>query len=433
MSSSGSILGSTSNSDATRSTVNTPASDAPEFMTPTELDSKVIEVAPQGDVVLRIEHENKARTAGHSFRASSKLLAKNSKYFERLLRAGRFSESSKVEAAHDKLTTLYGSAAKAPSAELPILDIKDVGRISNVKALDALLTDLLHILHDKDAQIAPSIVNYANLAIVADRFDALDVVRTYFSRKKLLRTLDGRTTTKTDASITEEKTRQRLLAALLLDYPLWVEKYSALLITKGWLGKELDSTEALWWDLPMRVEEELGYRRECILETIQSVQAHFLGLYTSRERQCRLGYDNSTQCDSFQLGEFVKFTTKFNTLRLQGTIAQNSNAHGSYDGDLYTLVDLLRQVPEYQIDKFHSHCGVRTRLIPLLDLLQQFFQYVGICLECWRNARAEYAWIETKPPLLWTKQDIRPEGRVGQVHLHSGVRSMFTAGERRWN
>lgn len=242
----------------------------------------------------------------HSFRTSSTLLAKNSRYFERLLQPGRFSESNKIHEEHKKLATLYGSAAKAPSVELPVLNIKDVGRISNVKSLDALLTDWFHILHDNDAQIAPSVVNYANLAIAADRFDALDVVRVYFNRKKLIRALDGRTTAKLEASLTEEKVRQRLLVAILLDYPPWLEKYSALLITKGWVGKEANTSEPLWWDLPMRIEEELAYRRECILETIQSTQSWALALYTSRERQCRLGYDNSAQCDSFQLGKSSK-------------------------------------------------------------------------------------------------------------------------------
>lgn len=303
MSSSGSILGSTSNSDGTRSTVNTPASDITDSRASIDSNEKITEISAQGDLVLQIEHERKSSKAVHSFRASSSLLAKNSKYFERLLHSGRFSESTKIQSEHAKLAVLYGSATRAPSDELPILEIKDLGRISNVKAIDALLTDLLLILHDKDAQTAPSIINYANLAIAADRFDALDVIRAYFHRKKLIRALDGRTTVKTDANMTEEKARQRLLVALFLDYSPWLDKYSALLITKGWVGKEADTSDPLWWDLPMRIEEELAYRRERILETIQSAQSWALTLYTSRERQCRLGYENSPQCDSFQLGK----------------------------------------------------------------------------------------------------------------------------------
>lgn len=419
-----------SNSDATRSTVHTPASDTSASRSSIDSDIKIIEIAPKGDVVLRIEHETKASKAVHLFRTSSTSLQKNSRYFDRLLRSGRFSEGVDIAAQHEKLISLFGSVPEAPSPDLPVLDIRDIGRISNVKAIDTLLTDFLNIVHERETQVAPPVINFANLAIVADRFDALEIVKSYFRRKKLLRTVDGRATTKADTGLTEEKVRQRVLVAALLDYPPWLEKYTARLISRGWVGKELDLAEPLWWDLPMRVEEELAFRRECVLDTIQSVQSWALALYTSRERQCRLGYENSTQCDSFQLGEVVKFFAKMNTLRLQGKISGNDNSPEAYQGDLYMLLDVLRQVPEYQIDKFHSHCGIRTRLIPLLDLLQHSLQYTGICLECWQDARREHAWIETKPPLLWTRQNIRPEGHTDR---HSGVRAMFTATEKLWN
>ncbi|EME85519.1 uncharacterized protein MYCFIDRAFT_98467, partial [Pseudocercospora fijiensis CIRAD86] len=299
------------------------------------------------------------------YRVKISNLRTHSHYFASLL-TGRFGESEKIAQEHAQLNEKYGSIAKAPTAELPVVYIKDIGRISAVKSIEALCLDLLIILHSRDISGIPPVANLANLAIVADRFDALDAVRKYVSRKKIFRTIDSKTTHKADQSPSEEKVRQRLLASLLLDYPPWVEKYSMRLITKGWVGKEADEDAALWWDLPRGLEEELATRREYILDTIQSTLARFFALYSSRERQCRMGYDSSAACDSYQLGEMVRFFARIGTLRVQGTIFDTAEPPAPYAGDIFALIESMRQVSEYQIDKFHSHCGFRTRLLPIL-------------------------------------------------------------------
>lgn len=194
------------------------------------------------------------------------------------------------------------------------------------------------------------------------------------------------------------------------------------------------------------------YRRECVLETINSLQSHFLKLYTSGERQCKLGYDTSVQCDSFQLGEMVRFFIRLGTLRLQGTI-YDVEQPPHYSGDIDRLLESLRQCPSYQLDKNHSHCGLRARLIPLLDLIQNQLGLdsrnvdVGLCAECWNNHRARYAWSEAKRPLLWTRTrllsrtipSIAPKEKTGRrpsqsscLARHVVVRDMFTAVERDW-
>lgn len=315
---------------------------------------------------------------------------------------------------------------------LPRLDIKDVGRISPVKALDALLTDFLSLMHEKDVKFAFQAINFANLAIVADRFDALETVKSYVHRKKLLIGIENRTTPgKVDANLSEDKVRQRLLIAILLDFPFWLDRYSHRLVMKGWVGMERNTSGALWWDLPSQVEEEIACRREYVLETIQSLQSHFLALYTSRERQCKMGYDNSAQCDSFQLGEMIRFFTRIGTLHLQGTIASSDEeSQLPCQDDLTTLLDTLRQVPEYQIDRFHTHCGIRTKIIPLIDAIQ--LSHLGICAECWASNRKESSWLEAKRPLVWSKQDLPLKGRpIG--HRHYLVRDIFMASERCWS
>ena len=414
-----------------RDTPATPSTDASGVLTPAENGDEITEIAAHGDITLRIEHEVASGTAVRTFRVSSPILKTNSKYFQNLLQAGRFEEATKIEAGHKLLREQYGNVAQAPSTELPVLDIKDLGRIS-VKSIDSLVTDFLYILHGKDTQTFPPVVNLANLAIVADRFDALEIVKNYVRRKKMIRALDGKTTPKADAALSEEKVRQRLLVGVLLDYAPWVEKYSARLITKGWVGKETDVSTALWWDIPSRIEEELAYRRSYVLETIQSLQSHFLSMYTTRERQCKLGYESSVACDSFQLGEMVRFFMKVGTLQFQGTIIDANDPPASYTGDLYVLLDTLRQVPEYQIDKFHTHCGIRTRLVPLLDTIQECLQFVGLCFDCWQEDRQKTAWMLCKRPLLWRKQTFRFKNS-GHDHKHADVRAMFTAVERDWS
>jgi len=283
-----------------------------------------------------------------------------------------------------------------------------------------------------DTPPLPPLANIANWAIVADRFDALDAVSAYVRRKKMLRAIDGKTAAKVDIALSEEKVRQRLLVGILLDFPPWTEKYSLRMIVKGWVDREIDETSALWWDLPARVEDELAHRRHCVLDTIQSLEHHFLKLYTSRERQCRLGYDNSPQCDSFQLGEMIRFFSRIGTAAVHGTILDDSLPPEPFQGDLHVLIDMLKQAPEYQIDNFHHHCGLRTKLIPLLDIVNECLTHVGICQECWMQSRNEHSWMDTKRPLLWKRQLLRLRTPVHQ-ELHANVRAVFTAVERDWS
>lgn len=407
--------------------INGETSSKPSLQQDTNQATCIVELDSQGDVVLNVRHES----ADHHFRASTTSLKANSKYFAGLLQ-GRFGESDRIEKSHAELKSKYGSPAKSPAVELPIIHIEDIGRISAVRSIEPLCMDFFHILHGKEPQTTlPPVANLANLAVVADRFDALDAVCAYVRRRKIPRAIDGKTTAKAESNLSEEKVRQRVLVAVLLDYGPWLEKYSARMITRGWVGRESDESAALWWDLPSRLEEELALRRDCILDTFQSLQAYFLRLYTSRERQCKLGYDSSAQCDSFQLGEMIRFFTRSGTLQLQGTILDAAEPPVPYEGDIFNLIDLLRQAPEYQIDRNHSHCGIRTRLIPLLGLIKESLCCVGICSECWSQNRLEHAWMDGKPPLTWKKETHRL--RIsGHKELHANVKALFTATDRDW-
>lgn len=109
------------------------------------------------------------------------------------------------------------------------------------------------------------------------------------------------------------------------------------------------------------------------------MQTQCLALYTSKERQCQLGYDSSGACDSFQLGEMVKFLCKKDLLSLVPVQAVSPEDEDyiwpdAYTGDIENLIGLLRQCPSYQINQYHSHCGLRTKLLPALE-------YITSCIE----------------------------------------------------
>ncbi|KAI4724591.1 hypothetical protein E4T49_07675 [Aureobasidium sp. EXF-10728] len=406
-----------------------------------ESPSGITIISAAGDVVLIIQRDTPTKEIC-KYRVDSFRLREGSTYFSRLL-SGDYKEGTLVALAHAQLKTKYTNLdACVPADELPEVKIVDVGRISpSVKTIKPLMADFLCALHGRDlTTVTPPLANIANLCIVADRFDCLVPWRAYCKTHKVIAALDAKSNTKIAVTWTEERTRQRLLVAIFLENASWLYQASLRLIHRGWVGREPQEDAALWWDLPMGIEDELLFRRDCILETTQSIQTHFLALYTSRDRQCKLGYTSSAECDMFQLGQTIKFFKRINTLTLQSTIFATADAPEPYDGDILDLVDSFKQAPEYQVDNNHHHCGIRTRIMPLLDLLVLALGEVGICWWCWQERRHEYAWSKVKRPLIWKKDSAGAsmyqhyKNRQAQSHLfkHLDTRDLFMANERLW-
>lgn len=147
---------------------------------------------------------------------------------------------------------------------------------------------------------------------------------------------------------------------------------------------------------------ELAYRRVCILRAVASLQIHFIELYTSRARQCSLGYDSSGACDSFQLGETIKFLSKKGLLFLIPFQSASPDDPDyiwpeAYSGDIEHLIGLLRQCPQYQIDQNHRHCGLRVRILPALDYIKECLDTgIGINPMRWKIDRAPQTWVATR-------------------------------------
>ncbi|KAK7188463.1 hypothetical protein DPSP01_004621 [Paraphaeosphaeria sporulosa] len=414
-----------------------------------EEDALVV-IAPAGDLILDVRQAE--GTPRFSYRVHSKVLRDSSRYFENLL-SDRFREGEQLATALEALKVAgLSDLADAPVDALPRVAILDVGRTSALSVRN-LVADFLRAIHGEDLSAAtPPVPNLANIAVVADRFDATDTLSRYVRKRKYGALLDAKSGKgKISIGMTEERVRQKLLVGLLFDHAPWVTRYSKHLILRDssqWQpGVEEDHTKPLWWDLPNGVEDELIQRREYILETINSLQSHFLKLYTSGERQCKLGYDTSVQCDSFQLGEMIRFFIRLGTVRLQGTIYDNTEPT-YHTGDIERLLESLRQCSSYQVDRNHAHCGLRTRLLPLVDLLQNQLCLdttsldVGLCLECWNNHRDNYAWSVAKRPVLWAQHPSVTGNRMlskghrrtpsSCLHRHIVVRDLFMATDRNW-
>lgn len=221
-----------------------------------EFPPEITAIAPDGDLVLDIYDEG--RNQVFSYRVSSEQVKQASPYFVRLLDPSKFGEGQQVAETLKDLRTKYPNIGDAPAKDLPRVTIVDIGRISKVNTIQNLVTDFLRILHGIEISTpVPPLPNLANLAVVADRFDALPHFGVYAQRKKVYSTIDARTKGKL-VSLAEERLRQKLLVGLLLDHSPWVATYSKRLIIGGSVQWKPDVEEddelAFWWDMPHGLE-----------------------------------------------------------------------------------------------------------------------------------------------------------------------------------
>jgi hypothetical protein len=254
----------------------------------------------------------------------------------------------------------------------------------------------------------------------------------------------------------------KIFIALLFGPPSWYHETETLVVSGSvcWAGDGRGEApgNALWWDLPHEVEgyrrlfphsrsddeiDKLRFRRLAVTRTVASLQLHFLSQYTSRTPECRLGYDNSVECDSFRLDEMVKFFARLSSLALTSTMA-GSEPLNPYPGNLEHAIEHLRRCPSYQIDSFHNRCGLRERLLPALNLIKKPLKQVAICGACWNWYRTKVAWRGANGPLVWSP--LRLDGAAAAArnsllglwhgpdcmpsHLAAG--DMFLATERNW-
>jgi hypothetical protein len=461
----------------------------------------VVAIAPDGDVLLDVTFDTsketlraarkaakprpgqtieppvlKARTRVR-YRVQLAVLKQNSRYFDNLLSDTRFAEARSIEAAFQKLSLQNVKPAEAKASDLPAVKIHEDDEATQSAGQDSVFEDLLRILHRKQSTAKPvTMHSLAVLAVLADRFDCTPTVSKYLSVLKYKWPATQTRLSRDDgpalSKAAEETLRQKILVAWLLDQPLKMQAATRELIMYGsrrWSASFDEEDEGMsetgaWWDLPDDLETELHHRRECILNTIFSIQRHFLSLYTSRTRQCKLGYESSASCDSYQLGEMVKFLTSRGLLFLTdfsssfcphspSSFHSHSPSSAAIMGQDFATTDIghilstLKQVPAYQIDKHHTNCGLRARVLPVLEFVQAMLAagVVSVARQAWVKDREGTSWVRQSDANskeghggkevfrftrgMATDQRLRYEGALAVDRM---ARGLFTAREWDW-
>ena len=127
----------------------------------------------------------------------------------------------------------------------------------------------------------------------------------------------------------------------------------------------------------------------------------------------------------------------------------------AYTGDIDYLIGLLKQCPSYQIDKHHSHCGLRTKLLPALKYINTCLGMgLGVKLVRSKTGASFESWIPEgtqKPKQFWVGagkgEDVDVSGngknfslaKADTIAVHSSsaaaekaTKDLFTADKWNW-
>ena len=127
----------------------------------------------------------------------------------------------------------------------------------------------------------------------------------------------------------------------------------------------------------------------------------------------------------------IRFFSRKDILRVGSTLTiVPEEEQDEYDGNLEDIIIRFRECPSYQIDHHHQHCGMRTKLLPILDSIIPL-RHFGLCLDCWKRDRLGESWVENpyKSKWTWTPSTM---GSVGGCQAHREVKAMYTAAIRDW-
>lgn len=217
-------------------------------------DDGTVTISPSADIILSCRAHQQSEAC--HFKVERRGLVAKSKYFDRLLSDQRFAEGA----------TLIGREAQRQALDqgscadwLPVIQVIDIGRISPVKSIRPLLTDFfLSIQQGQISNRKMPLINLANLAITADRFDASSALAEYVQKTNMILRPKA-----LKYPLSEETIRQRLLVGLLLNDNELVRTHSKDLISHGsrfWVATPPDTpNDALWYDLPRNIEGTYSY------------------------------------------------------------------------------------------------------------------------------------------------------------------------------
>lgn len=215
--------------------------------------------AMKSDLMLKVRDRGTGEQ--HFYLVDASTLRDASPYFSTLLDPNKFAEGIRLDERTKELGKKHAGDNAVPLADLPVVALDDVGQVPPLASTEAVFTLFLCILHSLVVPLPqPDWSSLAMLAIIADRFDALEAVATFVARRgwtKRCFSWDERTPLGTKR---EKLLRQQILVALLFGIAPLLRKQTATLIVADsilWSEDEVAGKidqEALWWDLPQGIE-----------------------------------------------------------------------------------------------------------------------------------------------------------------------------------
>ncbi|KAH1487458.1 hypothetical protein LV164_006714 [Aspergillus fumigatus] len=485
-------------------------------------------VANHADVIIEYTDvgssgSNSFQVDKHHWQVASQDLIENSPYFRALLDPNKFSEGRQFmrqRAGHGQRTTYevtgeeHDQSGVASGAclqhNLPTISLSRDRFLSGLGA-DAIEL-FLRILSYRslegdekqgfDAELrVQSTSLVARLLETGDALNSPHVVKEALQRSKYAYGKGKISLSKFDTSllkINEDRLRQSIFIARFLDDSHVFQVLSHALIVGGsryWTnGIESHVPTSPWGYLPDGIEEELYYRRQCVLNTITDLQAFFLRAYGAleephepkpssttpsaaqttvqqRQFQCRCGFGNSNACDAFHLGQMMRFfTLRTKTIFIGSSLLdpdftldpENGDSNGQDTSvppqplataagppsDITSIISSLKQCPDYQLDANHTGCGVRRRFVPPLDCIERFVGdgrgLLGIDIRSWDEKKwplASESWANPARRRA-SAVDVRfskinavhatPSGLLRPKTQEENARLLFTTRRRNW-
>ena len=220
---------------------------------------RIAEKGTASDLILKVK--DASADTHRLYLVNQKLLCDASPYFATLLDPAKFAEGIRVGEKKSESMKAYTKDGSMPLAYLPTITIEDIGQLPAKASTEAVFTFFLCILHKlvlSWSQLDWS--SLAMLAVIADRFDAAEIVANYIGRRgwtKRPYSWDERTS----LSFKDEKTvRQQILVGLVFGIGSLLQKQTATLIVADsvlWTRDEAPANvdlNGLWWNLPRGLE-----------------------------------------------------------------------------------------------------------------------------------------------------------------------------------
>ncbi|GAQ10386.1 hypothetical protein ALT_7707 [Aspergillus lentulus] len=459
----------------------------------------------------------------HCWQVASQDLIQNSPYFRALLDPNKFSEGRQFmqqKAGHGQRSThevkgeAHDQSDNASGAclqhNLPTISLSRDRFLSRLEA-DAIelflrilsyrsLEDDEKQRFDAELRVQPTSL-VARLLETGDALNSPHVVKEALQRSKYAYGKGKISLSKFDTSllkISEDRIRQSIFIARFLDDPHVFQVSTHALIVVGsryWInGIESHVPSTPWGYLPDGIEEELYYRRQCVLNTITDLQAFFLRAYGAleephkpkpsnttpsaaqttvqqRQFQCRCGFGNSNACDAFHLGQMMRFfALRTKTIFIGSSLldpdftvdpeSEDGNGQDTPEwpqplstaagppSDITSIISSLKQCPDYQLDANHTGCGVRRRFVPPLDCIERFVGdsrgLLGVDIRSWDEKKwplASESWAN-RARRRASVVDVRfskinavhatPSGLLQPRTQEENARLLFTARRRNW-